>query len=76
MHLENGKTMKIAFFIGLPDISGGSYAIYEHAIRMNRRGYPVSIITEDTVDPSRYSWHPEVLRIGVDNTEFIYNRSF
>ena len=63
MHLENGKTMKIAFFIGLPDISGGSYAIYEHAIRMNRRGHSVSIITEDTVDPSRYSWHPEVLEL-------------
>lgn len=60
MHLESGKIMKIAFFIGSPDISGGSYAIYEHAIRMNRRGHPVSIITEDTVDPSRYSWHPEV----------------
>ena len=60
MHLESGKIMKIAFFIGLPDISGGSYAIYEHAIRMNRRGHSVSIITEDTVDPSRYSWHPEV----------------
>ena len=60
MHLVNGKTMKIAFLIGLPDISGGSYAIYEHAVRMNRRGCSVSIITEDAVEPSRYLWHPEV----------------
>jgi len=63
MHLENGKRMRVAIFLGLPDISGGSYVIYEHAIRMNRRGHSVSIITEDTVDPSRYSWHPEASKL-------------
>ena len=50
--------MKIVFLLGSPDISGGTYVIFEHATRLNRLGHPVTIATETPVDKSRYEWHP------------------
>lgn len=50
--------MKIAFLLGSPDISGGTYVIFEHATRLNRLGYSVTIVTEEQVEEKRYSWHP------------------
>lgn len=49
--------MKIGFLLGFPEISGGTYVIFEHAVGLIRLGHDVSIITEDYVDPQRYSWH-------------------
>ena len=51
--------MKCAFLLGSPDISGGTYVIFEHAIRMNRRGIDITIITEEKVDMNRLFWHIE-----------------
>ncbi len=50
--------MKIAFLLGSPDISGGTYVIFEHAIHLNRIGHPVTIVTEQPVEARRYGWHP------------------
>lgn len=50
--------MKIAILLGSPEISGGTYVIFEHATRLNRKGDIVSIVTEHAVIPERYSWHP------------------
>jgi hypothetical protein len=50
--------MKLAFLLGSPDISGGTYVIFEHATRLNRMGYPVTIVTEGQVDEARFNWHP------------------
>lgn len=49
--------MRIAILLGSPAISGGSYVIYEHAVRMTRRGHQVAIVTECPVKPEEYSWH-------------------
>jgi hypothetical protein len=51
--------MKIAFLLGSPDISGGTYVIFEHAIRSKKYGYDVSIITSEKIDQNRLNWHPE-----------------
>lgn len=51
--------MKIIFLLGSPDISGGTYVIFEHAIRMFKYGYDISIITDDKFDKSRLNWHSE-----------------
>ena len=51
--------MKIVFLLGSPDISGGTYVIFEHAIRSKRYGHDVSIITNEVVDNKRLDWHPE-----------------
>lgn len=50
--------MKVVFLLGSPEISGGTYVIFEHATRLNRLGYPVTIVTEEQVDERRYTWHP------------------
>ncbi len=52
------KSATIGFLLGSPDINGGTYVIFEHASRMSHRGHRVSIITEDSIDPARYAWHP------------------
>lgn len=51
--------MKWAFLLGSPDISGGTYVIFEHAIRAARRGVDVTIVTEHPVESSRLDWHSE-----------------
>lgn len=51
--------MKWAILLGSPDISGGTYVIFEHAIRAKRRGIDVCIITETRVDKKRLDWHAE-----------------
>lgn len=50
---------QIAFFLGTPEISGGTYVIFEHAVRLKQKGYPVFIVTREDVDPDQYKWHPE-----------------
>jgi glycosyltransferase involved in cell wall biosynthesis len=49
--------MKIAFLLGWPGISGGSYVIYEHASRLKRKGHQVAIITRQEVRPEDHAWH-------------------
>ena len=51
--------MNIAFLLGSPDISGGTYVIFEHAIRAKKYGHDVSIITNDKINMDRLNWHPE-----------------
>lgn len=51
--------MKWAFLLGSPDISGGTYVIFEHAIRNMKRGEDVYIITLEEVSMERLYWHPE-----------------
>ena len=50
--------LSIAFLLGSPDISGGTYVIYEHGIRLQKMGHRVTIVTEGPVEASRYGWHP------------------
>lgn len=51
--------MKWAILLGSPDISGGTYVIFEHAIRAVKRGVDIEIVTEDKFSEKRLNWHPE-----------------
>ena len=51
--------MRIAFLMESPDISGGTYVIFEHAIHAIKLGEDVSIITEVKVDMRILEWHAE-----------------
>ncbi|AGA59920.1 glycosyltransferase [Thermobacillus composti KWC4] len=51
--------MKWAILLGSPDISGGSYVIFEHAIRAQKKGIEITIVTEEKVSMERLHWHPE-----------------
>ncbi len=51
--------MNIAFLIGSPDISGGSFVIFEHALRLVKYGHKVVMITEIPLskDKKELHWH-------------------
>jgi glycosyltransferase involved in cell wall biosynthesis len=49
----------IAFLLGSPAISGGTNVIFEHGSGLQKRGYEVTILTAECVDPEYYSWHPD-----------------
>lgn len=68
--------MKWAFLLGSPDISGGTYVIFEHAIRAKKRGIDVTIITEKPVDKKILSWHSESLNLSWSTHEQVKNIEF
>ncbi len=51
--------MHCAFLLGSPHISGGTYVIFEHAVRMQRAGVQIHIITEEKVEPEHVAWHKD-----------------
>lgn len=54
----------IAFLLGSPEISGGTNVIYEHASRLHRGDFDVTILTEKPVSQTTYSWHPEASQLN------------
>lgn len=50
--------MRIAFFMGSPDISGGSYVIFQHALFLQQAGHDVSVICQQAWTPQQLTWHP------------------
>jgi glycosyltransferase involved in cell wall biosynthesis len=68
--------MKIAFLLGSPEISGGTYVIFEHATRLQAIGHTVIIVTEEIVTPQRYAWHPEAGRLLWRSLEEVRNDAF
>lgn len=51
--------MKWAILLGSPAISGGTYVIFEHAIRAYKRGEEITIVTMEPVLKSELYWHKE-----------------
>ena len=49
--------MKIGIFLGSPGINGGTYVIYEHASRLQRKGHHVVLVTKQEVTPEEHAWH-------------------
>lgn len=68
--------MNWAVMLGSPDISGGTYVIFEHSIRAQRSGINVTIITEAAVDRQRLFWHPEANELEWLTIEGAVDRSF
>ncbi len=68
--------MKWAFLLGSPDISGGTYVIFEHAIRNMKRGEDVYIITLEEVTMDRLYWHPEAKALKWKTYEQVKNEVF
>ncbi len=62
--------------LGSPDISGGTYVIFEHSIRAKRSGIDVSIITENYIDPKRLFWHPEANELEWLTIDEVKERTF
>lgn len=56
--------MKWVFLLGSPDISGGTYVIFEHAIRAMNCGEDVFILTDEVIEESRLDWHAEAKKLS------------
>lgn len=54
---------KIAFLLGVPEINGGTYVVFEHAVRLKRKGNRVFIVTHEPIAPERYAWHPDAQKL-------------
>lgn len=50
--------MKVCFLIGSPEIGGGTYVIFEHALHLQAIGWEVSIVPIWSPQPSATPWHP------------------
>ena len=48
----------VAFLVGSPDISGGTYVIFEHALWLKRHGVDVAIVSMYPKDVAAENWHP------------------
>jgi glycosyltransferase involved in cell wall biosynthesis len=68
--------MKWAILLGSPDISGGTYVIFEHALRAMESGIDVHIIMEEELNLNRIDWHPEAKKLNWKTYENIANVNF
>ncbi len=51
--------MKWAVFLGSAAVGGGTYVIFEHAVRAYERGEQVTIVTMEPVKKEELYWHPK-----------------
>jgi glycosyltransferase involved in cell wall biosynthesis len=68
--------MNWAILLGSPDISGGTYVIFEHATRALERGIHVTIVTEQPVEPHRHAWHPQAKSLTFKTYEEVKEQRF
>lgn len=68
--------MKVVFLLGSPDIGGGTYVIYQHALKCLDNNMDVTIVTNEKVTKKRISWHKDAKRLKFKNYKDIENESF
>lgn len=52
--------MKIAFFVGSIEISGGSYVIFQHALYLRDAGHDVTLVVLYPWSARDMDWHPAI----------------
>ncbi len=55
---------KIAFLLGSPEISGGTYVIFEHVKFIRSQGLEVYIVTENTFSKKSLDWYKDALEFN------------
>lgn len=60
---DTGSLDSVAFVIGSPDISGGTYVIFEHALWLKRQGVDVAIVSMYPKDVAAENWHPALAEL-------------
>ncbi len=68
--------MKWAILLGSPAISGGSYVIFEHAIRAYKKGEKITIITSGSVDMEELYWHKEAAILEWKTYDEVKNETY
>lgn len=57
--IERNCRMKWAIFLGSASVGGGTYVIFEHAVRAYERGEQITIVTMEPVSQEDLYWHPK-----------------
>ena len=70
------SSYSISFLLGSPDISGGTYVIFEHASRLLSMGHQVSIVTKERVSSGQHAWHPGAEQLEWLTLDAARNRQF
>ncbi len=68
--------MNVAFLLGSPDISGGSYVIFQHALAILDAGHTVTVVTWENVVENRLAWFPEARRFMWKKYEDVQNEQY
>lgn len=68
--------MKVLFLLGSPDIGGGTYVIFQHALKCLDNGCDVTVVTYEDVSKERVSWHKGAERLSFKKYEDIENEEY
>ena len=66
----------IVFVIGSPDISGGTYVIYQHALWLQRRGVRVAVVPLFPLSAASKNWHEALGELRFATIDEIGSESF
>ena len=68
--------MKLGIFLGSASVGGGTYVIFEHAVRAQKMGEEVTILTELPVKKEEYNWHPDAASLNWATIDEVQNTVF
>lgn len=68
--------MKICFLLGSPNISGGTYVIFQHALYGMSIGHDVTVVPMFPVDKGGKHWHPALTQLKFKTLEEVKDIEF
>ncbi len=74
--LSTAENLRIVFLIGSADISGGTYVIFEHALRAQRAGCEVVIVPMFALEGVADAWHPALRELEFATFDEVADRDF
>lgn len=73
---EVGGLNSVAFLIGSPDISGGTYVIFQHALWLKEHGVGVTIVPLFPLESAAADWHPALSELEFASFEEVAGNRF
>lgn len=74
--IESAEHLRIVFLIGSADISGGTYVIFEHALRAQAAGCEVVVVPLLDMATVARDWHPALETLEFADVASIADRDF
>ncbi len=74
--IASAQGLRIVFLIGSADISGGTYVIFEHALRAQAAGAQVVVVPMFDMGGVARDWHPALDRLEFSDMAGIADRDF
>lgn len=74
--ISSADRLRVVFLIGSADISGGTYVIFEHAVRAQQAGCEVVIVPMLPMESVAKDWHPGLRELEFATFDQIAERDF